>query len=87
MVQKSLSGEHFAVHEQHNLPFPIHPPAKYNKADRVDLHMLEALDPLIYLPYPLFGMPIAANYLAMTVAVSLPPLIVGNPLSPEPHLK
>lgn len=85
MAQKSHSGEHFAVHKQHKLPFPIHPPAKHNKADRVDLHMLEALDSLIYLPCPLFGMPIAANYLAMTV--SLPPLIAGNPLSPQPGLK
>lgn len=54
---------------------------------RVDLHMLEALNPLICLPCSLLGMPVAASYLAMAVAVSLPPLIVGNPLSPEPHLK
>lgn len=49
--------------------------------------MQEALNPLIYLPYSLLGMPVAANYLAMAVAASLPPLIVGNPLSLDPHLK
>lgn len=81
MAQKT----HSAI-DQQNLPLSHSPTCRILQS-RVDLHVLEALNPLICLPCSLLGMPVAANYLAMAVALSLPPLIAGNPLSVELHLK